>query len=89
MDDGPSSSRPQKGLLELTRADRSTRGKRYKAALADEEEKADQEFWNQDFFQGERAAWLFSDRSRSLQIDARGESGRRLSRGEGFRGRPR
>lgn len=30
--------------------ERSTRGKRYKAALADEEDKADNEFWNQEFF---------------------------------------
>ncbi len=37
---------------ELTRQDRSTRGKRYKAALADEDGKADEEFWNQEFFAG-------------------------------------
>ena len=41
-------------VSELKRQDRSTRAKRYLAALNDELEKdeADQSFWNQEFFQG-------------------------------------
>jgi hypothetical protein len=39
---------------ELQRKDRSTRAKRYQAALNDElgKDEADQSFWGQDFFQG-------------------------------------
>ena len=50
---------------ELKRTDRSTRAKRYQAALNDELEKddADQSFWAQDFFAGEcnhgsSVAWI-------------------------------
>ncbi|GAX76865.1 hypothetical protein CEUSTIGMA_g4311.t1 [Chlamydomonas eustigma] len=52
MSAGPSR---EKSLLELKRQDRSTRGKRYKAVLEDEEAKADESFWNQDFFAEEQA----------------------------------
>jgi hypothetical protein len=37
---------------------RSTRGQRYKAALNDEEEAADNEFWNQGFFAGEEFVYV-------------------------------
>lgn len=46
--------KPQGGPQELRREQRSTRGKRLKAALEEQEAKADDEFWNQDFFAGKR-----------------------------------
>ena len=54
---------------ELQRKDRSTRAKRYQAALNDELEKddADQSFWGQDFFQG-ASGRQFDSMRRHLQI---------------------
>lgn len=52
---------PPQGVLELRREQRSTRGKRLKAALEEEETKADDEFWNQDYFAGKRTAAIVAD----------------------------
>ena len=55
---------------ELRRQDRSTRAKRYQAALNDELEKDenDQSFWNQEFFQGELVCSFYIQHPRSTDL---------------------
>ena len=48
---------------------RSTRGKRMNAALAADEEEADNEFWNQDFFQEEAQDNEYEAEDEKLYVD--------------------
>uniref|UniRef100_A0A7S0X1N8 Vps72/YL1 C-terminal domain-containing protein n=1 Tax=Chlamydomonas leiostraca TaxID=1034604 RepID=A0A7S0X1N8_9CHLO len=52
---------------------RSTRGKRMRDAINDEEDQADQEFWNQDFFQEEQADIDYDENHDEHKEDYKGD----------------